>query len=137
MDKFFILRDLPDPDGVDGEVFVDLLSRWEKGLFADSEEGGSFEERQTALRTTRSKKRQELFVRRVKDRYGPSVVRSVVPSQWLFKQRIRPVAEDGSDWDGNASVMPEPPLLFDAASGPSDLGTLMLFLLLDMTCPLC
>ena len=103
VDKVFILRDLPDPDGVDGEVLLTFSQGGRRDYSLTPEEGGSFEERQTALWTTRSKKRsQELSVRRVKDRYGPKccAVCGALPVV-VQAAHIRPVAEDGSDWDGN------------------------------------
>ena len=72
VDKVFILRDLPDPDGLDGEVLLTFSQGGKRDYSLTPEEGGSFEERQTALRTTKSKKRsQALFSRRVLERYGP------------------------------------------------------------------
>ena len=72
VDKVFILRDLPDPNGVDGEVLLTFSQGGREDYSLTPEEGGSFKERQTALRTTKSKKRsQALFVRRVEERYGP------------------------------------------------------------------
>ena len=70
VDKMFILRDLPDLDGVDGEVLLTFSQGGKRDYSLSPEEGGSFEERQTAMRTTKSKKRsQALFLRRVMERY--------------------------------------------------------------------
>ena len=103
VDKVFILRDLPDADGVDGEVLLTFSQGGKRDYSLTPDEGGSFEERQTALRTTKSKKRsQALFVRRVEERYGPKrcAVCGALPMV-VQAAHIRPVAEDGSDWDGN------------------------------------
>ena len=88
---------------MDGEVLLTFSQGGRRDYSLTPEEGGSFEDRQTALRTTRSKKRsQELFVRRVKDRYGPKccAVCGAIPVL-VQAAHIRPVAENGSDWDGN------------------------------------
>ena len=103
VDRVFILRDLPDPDGVDGEVLLTFAEGGRKDYSLAPEEGGSFEERQTALRTTKSKKRsQTLFSRRVLERYGPK--RCAVCgalSEVVQAAHIRPVSDNGSDWGGN------------------------------------
>lgn len=103
VDRVFILRDLPDSDGVDGEVLLTFAEGGRKDYSLTPEEGGSFEERQTALRTTKSKKRsQTLFTRRVLERYGPK--RCAVCgalSEVVQAAHIRPVSDNGSDWGGN------------------------------------
>ena len=74
VDRVFILKDLPDPDGVDGEVLLTFAEGGRKDYSLAPEEGGSFEERQTALRTTTSRKRsQVLFSRRVLERWSKAL----------------------------------------------------------------
>jgi len=104
VDKVFILRDLPATDGVDGEILLTFSKGGRKDYDLSPEEGGSYQERQTAVRTSKTKKRcQDLFRRRVEERYLETkrcALCNALP-EVVEAAHIRPVADNGSDWGGN------------------------------------
>ena len=99
VDQVFILYDSPE----DQSVVLTFSSGGRGDYDLLVEEGGSYEERATSIRTTKSKKRsQDLFRKRVFGRMGPKkcVLCDALP-EIIEAAHIRPVADNGSDWGGN------------------------------------